>query len=170
MYICICNAVTERDIGSAVAGGCGSLRQLRELLREAMHRVRVVVSASAAARLLDVKPREIALAPCLPPAANERAVRLLRQLERASHFGIVPIRRLEERAASRVLDDVVQKAPRAAAPAACSACTSACGSPAFWCHPSPTVRPAGSTSTQPTAGLGAVEYSPRRASCSARAM
>ncbi len=32
MYICICNAVTERDIGSAVAGGCGSLRQLREQL------------------------------------------------------------------------------------------------------------------------------------------
>lgn len=32
MYVCICNAVTERDIGSAVAEGCGSLRQLREQL------------------------------------------------------------------------------------------------------------------------------------------
>ena len=32
MYVCICNAVTERDIGSAVADGCCSLRQLREEL------------------------------------------------------------------------------------------------------------------------------------------
>lgn len=32
MYICVCNAVTERDIGSAVARGCGTLRQLREQL------------------------------------------------------------------------------------------------------------------------------------------
>ena len=32
MYVCICNAVTERDIGSAVAEGCCSLRQLREQL------------------------------------------------------------------------------------------------------------------------------------------
>lgn len=32
MYVCVCNAVTERDIGSAVAEGCGSLRQLREQL------------------------------------------------------------------------------------------------------------------------------------------
>ena len=32
MYVCICNAVTERDIGSAVAEGCGSLRELREQL------------------------------------------------------------------------------------------------------------------------------------------
>ena len=29
MYVCICNAVTERDIRSAVAEGCGSLRELR---------------------------------------------------------------------------------------------------------------------------------------------
>ncbi len=32
MYVCICNAVTERDIGSAVADGCCSLRELREQL------------------------------------------------------------------------------------------------------------------------------------------
>ena len=32
MYVCICNAVTENDIGSAVAEGCCSLRQLREQL------------------------------------------------------------------------------------------------------------------------------------------
>jgi bacterioferritin-associated ferredoxin len=32
MYVCICNAVTESDIGSAVADGCCSLRQLREQL------------------------------------------------------------------------------------------------------------------------------------------
>lgn len=32
MYVCVCNAVTERDIGSAVADGCGSLRELREQL------------------------------------------------------------------------------------------------------------------------------------------
>ena len=32
MYVCICNAVTESDIGSAVAEGCSSLRQLREQL------------------------------------------------------------------------------------------------------------------------------------------
>ena len=32
MYVCICNAVTERDIGSAVAEGCCSLRELREQL------------------------------------------------------------------------------------------------------------------------------------------
>ena len=32
MYVCVCNAVTDRDIGSAVADGCGSLRELREQL------------------------------------------------------------------------------------------------------------------------------------------
>ncbi|MBI5786783.1 MAG: (2Fe-2S)-binding protein [Rhodocyclales bacterium] len=30
MYICVCRAITERDIGSAVAEGCCNLRQLRE--------------------------------------------------------------------------------------------------------------------------------------------
>jgi len=32
MYVCVCNAVTDRDIGGAVAGGCSSLRELREQL------------------------------------------------------------------------------------------------------------------------------------------
>lgn len=32
MYVCVCNAVTERDIGSAVAEGCCSLRELRDQL------------------------------------------------------------------------------------------------------------------------------------------
>ena len=32
MYVCVCNAVTERDIGSAVAQGSRSLRELREQL------------------------------------------------------------------------------------------------------------------------------------------
>lgn len=32
MYVCVCNAVTERDIGQAIATGCGSLRELRESL------------------------------------------------------------------------------------------------------------------------------------------
>lgn len=32
MYVCICNAVTERDLLEAVADGCSSLRQLREQL------------------------------------------------------------------------------------------------------------------------------------------
>ena len=32
MYVCICNAVTESDIGSAVADGCCSLGELREQL------------------------------------------------------------------------------------------------------------------------------------------
>jgi bacterioferritin-associated ferredoxin len=32
MFVCVCNAVTERDIGVAVAEGCGSLRELREQL------------------------------------------------------------------------------------------------------------------------------------------
>lgn len=32
MFVCICNAVTEKDIGSAVAEGCRSLRELREQL------------------------------------------------------------------------------------------------------------------------------------------
>lgn len=32
MYVCVCNAVTESDIGSAVAQGCDSLRQLRQQL------------------------------------------------------------------------------------------------------------------------------------------
>lgn len=32
MYVCVCNAVTERDIFNAVAEGCASLRQLREQL------------------------------------------------------------------------------------------------------------------------------------------
>lgn len=32
MYICVCHAVTHRDIESAVAEGCCSLRQLREQL------------------------------------------------------------------------------------------------------------------------------------------
>ena len=32
MYVCICNAVTESDIGSAVAEGCCSLRQRPEQL------------------------------------------------------------------------------------------------------------------------------------------
>jgi len=32
MYICVCNAVTERDIDGAVAGGCCTLRELREQL------------------------------------------------------------------------------------------------------------------------------------------
>jgi len=32
MYICICNAVTERDIHAAVSDGCHSMRHLREAL------------------------------------------------------------------------------------------------------------------------------------------
>jgi bacterioferritin-associated ferredoxin len=32
VYICVCNAVTERDIDGAVAGGCCTLRELREQL------------------------------------------------------------------------------------------------------------------------------------------
>ena len=32
MYVCVCNAVTDSDIGGAVAEGCGSLQQLREQL------------------------------------------------------------------------------------------------------------------------------------------
>lgn len=32
MYICVCNAVTDRDIDGAIAAGCCSLRQLREEL------------------------------------------------------------------------------------------------------------------------------------------
>jgi bacterioferritin-associated ferredoxin len=32
MYVCVCNAVTDRDIGSAVADGCCTLRELREQL------------------------------------------------------------------------------------------------------------------------------------------
>ena len=32
MYVCVCNAVTERDIGSAVADGCCTLRELRDQL------------------------------------------------------------------------------------------------------------------------------------------
>jgi bacterioferritin-associated ferredoxin len=32
MYVCVCNAVTERDIGHAVSRGCDSLRGLREEL------------------------------------------------------------------------------------------------------------------------------------------
>jgi bacterioferritin-associated ferredoxin len=32
MYICVCNAVTERDIGGAVAEGCCTLRELRQQL------------------------------------------------------------------------------------------------------------------------------------------
>jgi bacterioferritin-associated ferredoxin len=32
MYVCVCHAVTERDIDSAIAAGCCSLRQLREEL------------------------------------------------------------------------------------------------------------------------------------------
>lgn len=30
MYVCVCHAVTDRDILSAVAGGARSLRDLRE--------------------------------------------------------------------------------------------------------------------------------------------
>ncbi|TSA51039.1 MAG: hypothetical protein D4R48_00285 [Nitrosomonadales bacterium] len=32
MFVCVCNAVTEKDIGSAVSDGCRSLRELREQL------------------------------------------------------------------------------------------------------------------------------------------
>jgi bacterioferritin-associated ferredoxin len=32
MYVCVCHAVTDRDIGTAVAEGCCSLRELREQL------------------------------------------------------------------------------------------------------------------------------------------
>jgi bacterioferritin-associated ferredoxin len=32
MYVCVCHAVTERDIGAAVAAGCGNYRELREQL------------------------------------------------------------------------------------------------------------------------------------------
>ena len=32
MYVCVCHAVTERDIDNAVAEGCCSYRQLREQL------------------------------------------------------------------------------------------------------------------------------------------
>jgi bacterioferritin-associated ferredoxin len=32
MYVCVCHAVTDRDIDGAVAEGCCSLRQLREQL------------------------------------------------------------------------------------------------------------------------------------------
>lgn len=32
MYVCVCHAVTDRDIEEATAAGCCSLRQLREQL------------------------------------------------------------------------------------------------------------------------------------------
>jgi len=32
MFVCVCNAVTEKDIGTAVAEGCQSLRELRQQL------------------------------------------------------------------------------------------------------------------------------------------
>lgn len=32
MYVCVCSAVTEKDIRSAAADGCRSMRQLREEL------------------------------------------------------------------------------------------------------------------------------------------
>lgn len=32
MYVCVCHAVTDRDIGHAVANGCQSLRELRDQL------------------------------------------------------------------------------------------------------------------------------------------
>ena len=32
MYVCICNAVTEKEIEKAVDGGCNSLRQLEDQL------------------------------------------------------------------------------------------------------------------------------------------
>lgn len=32
MYVCVCHAVTDRDIEEAIAEGCCSLRQLREQL------------------------------------------------------------------------------------------------------------------------------------------
>ena len=32
MYVCLCNAVTDRDIRSAVAGGCRSIRELQQEL------------------------------------------------------------------------------------------------------------------------------------------
>lgn len=32
MFVCVCNAVTEHDISSAIAGGCHSLRELRRQL------------------------------------------------------------------------------------------------------------------------------------------
>jgi bacterioferritin-associated ferredoxin len=32
MYICVCNGITERDIGGAVAQGCCTLRELRDQL------------------------------------------------------------------------------------------------------------------------------------------
>jgi bacterioferritin-associated ferredoxin len=32
MYVCICNAVTERDVAGAVADGCRTLRDLRATL------------------------------------------------------------------------------------------------------------------------------------------
>lgn len=32
MYVCVCHAVTDSDIGAAVAEGCCSLRELRDRL------------------------------------------------------------------------------------------------------------------------------------------
>ncbi len=32
MYVCICNAVTERDVAAAADDGCRTLRDLRERL------------------------------------------------------------------------------------------------------------------------------------------
>lgn len=32
MYVCVCNAVTERDIGVAVDAGCHTMRELRNEL------------------------------------------------------------------------------------------------------------------------------------------
>lgn len=32
MFVCVCNAVTEKDIGTAVAEGCQSLRELSRQL------------------------------------------------------------------------------------------------------------------------------------------
>src|SRR5271169_2182017 len=57
-------------------------------------------------------------------------------------------------------------APRAAFPARRSASVSPCGRPPGWVHPRPTTRPS-FTITQPTAGFGQTEPSPRRASASA---
>jgi bacterioferritin-associated ferredoxin len=32
MYVCVCHAITDRDIGAAVSRGCGSLKDLRRQL------------------------------------------------------------------------------------------------------------------------------------------
>ncbi len=76
MYVCVCNAVTERDIGEAVSCGASTLRHLRQELGVADTCGRCATHARDCLRTALAGQTSDAGGPCLGGAARSLAFTL----------------------------------------------------------------------------------------------